>query len=243
EEEVVRTCVSVCERLEGCPQARHYVMSADRGVTPLMYLMQAMKPEDRQGEEAMANVLAVINKIVEDNLKALESLAVVGLVPKVMTILETRGAWDEEEAEGETAAEAPAESGLWLTQAGEEDSSKKTDNGQKPPPRRRGSGYSSIGSGSRPKMRVEAARLVRTLCNGSDLTLQTLISCGGLSVLAQFLAAGGPRIDSDGARGADARRLVRIGIDGVLKVFSLQRIRRNDFCKLFLRLGLMPRLM
>lgn len=30
EEEVVRTCVSVCERLEGCPQARHYVMSADR---------------------------------------------------------------------------------------------------------------------------------------------------------------------------------------------------------------------
>ncbi|CAN0503182.1 unnamed protein product, partial [Ectocarpus sp. 8 AP-2014] len=92
-------------------------------------------------------------------------------------------------------------------------------------------------------MRVEAARLVRTLCNGSDLTLQTLISCGGLSVLAQFLAAGGPRIDSDGARGADARRLVRIGIDGVLKVFSLQRIRRNDFCKLFLRLGLMPRVM
>lgn len=94
-----------------------------------------------------------------------------------------------------------------------------------------------------PQMRVEAARLVRTLCNGSDLTLQTLISCGGLSVLAQFLAAGGPRIDGDGATGADARRLVRIGIDGVLKVFSLQRIRRNDFCKLFLRLGLMPRVM
>ena len=109
------------------------------------------------------------------------------------------------------------------------------------------------------KMRVEAARLVRALCNGSDLTLQTLISCGGLSVLAQFLGAG-PRIDGTGSGGGgsgdgstggegavdgvdDARRLVRIGIDGVLKVFSLQRIRRNDFCKLFLRLGLMPRVM
>lgn len=108
-------------------------------------------------------------------------------------------------------------------------------------------------------MRVEAARLVRALCNGSDLTLQTLISCGGLSVLAQFLGAG-PRIDGTGSGGSgsgdgpaggegavdgvdDARRLVRIGIDGVLKVFSLQRIRRNDFCKLFLRLGLMPRVM
>lgn len=116
-------------------------------------------------------------------------------------------------------------------------------------------------------MRVEAARLVRALCNGSDLTLQTLISCGGLAVLAQFLGAG-PRIDGAAGSGNgggpaageeagegpgpgagagdavdDARRLVRIGIDGVLKVFSLQRIRRNDFCKLFLRLGLMPRVM
>lgn len=70
-------------------------------------------------------------------------------------------------------------------------------------------------------MRVEAARLVRALCSGSDLTLQTLISCGGLAVLAQFLDAG-PRIDGPGAAGADARRLVRIGIDGVLNVFSLQ---------------------
>lgn len=32
-----------------------------RGVTPLMYLMQAMRPDDDRGEEAMANVLAVIN--------------------------------------------------------------------------------------------------------------------------------------------------------------------------------------
>ena len=68
---------------------------------------------------------------------------------------------------------------------------------------------------------MEAARLVRALCNGSNLTLQTLISCGGLSVLAHFLDAG-PRIDGSGVAGTDARRLVRIGIDGVLKVFSLQ---------------------
>ena len=68
---------------------------------------------------------------------------------------------------------------------------------------------------------MEAARLVRALCNGSDLTLQTLISCGGLAVLARFLDAG-PRIDGPGVAGTNARRLVRIGIDGVLKVFSLQ---------------------
>lgn len=28
-----------------------------------MFLMQVMKPEDERGEEAMANVLAVINKV------------------------------------------------------------------------------------------------------------------------------------------------------------------------------------
>lgn len=71
------------------------------------------------------------------------------------------------------------------------------------------------------QMRVEAARLVRALCNGSDLTLQTFISCGGLAVLVQFLGEG-PRMDGSGSAGADARRLVRIGIDGVLNVFSLQ---------------------
>lgn len=33
-----------------------------RGVTPLMFLMQAMKPDEKRGDEPMANVLAVINK-------------------------------------------------------------------------------------------------------------------------------------------------------------------------------------
>lgn len=33
------------------------------GVTPLMFLMQAIKPVDDEGGEAMANVLAVINKV------------------------------------------------------------------------------------------------------------------------------------------------------------------------------------
>ena len=46
------------------------------------------------------------DQIVEDNLKALESLAMVGLVPKVMTILETRGAWEEKEENWRGGAQA-----------------------------------------------------------------------------------------------------------------------------------------
>ncbi|CAN0449306.1 unnamed protein product, partial [Laminaria digitata] len=105
DEEVVRTCVAVRLKLDGCPQARHYVMSTDRGVTPLMYLMQAIRPADDIGEEATAHVLAVINKIVEDNLKALESLAMVGLVPKVLTIFEARGTCDDAAAAGGSGAD------------------------------------------------------------------------------------------------------------------------------------------
>lgn len=37
-----------------------------RGVTPLMYLMQAVKPDDERGEEAMAHILAVMNKVPTD---------------------------------------------------------------------------------------------------------------------------------------------------------------------------------
>jgi hypothetical protein len=40
--------------------------------------------------------------------------------------------------------------------------------------------------------------------------------------------------------GWDVTALVQTGIDGILEVFALQRIRRNDFCRLFLRLGLLP---
>ncbi|CAM9364055.1 unnamed protein product [Discosporangium mesarthrocarpum] len=112
----------VCGMLEACPEARLYVMSADRGVAPLMYLIQTIDLSDERGEEALAHVMAVINKIVEGNLKALESLVMVGIVPKVIAIA------------------------------------------------------------------------AHSASNSSDLTLQTLISCGGLSTLVHFLSAS-PRTD------------------------------------------------
>lgn len=83
-------------------------------------------------------------QIVEGNLKALESLAMVGLVPKVMTILETRGAWDDEareeeafvpEGTGGRAASQPSKNPNGVVVSGE--------------PRRKGSGG---GGGGSPKV-------------------------------------------------------------------------------------------
>ena len=56
-----------------------------------------------------------------------------------------------------------------------------------------------------------------------------------MQVLANLVAAA-EVIDVN----ADAEPMVHIGLDGILRVFSLQRIRRNDFCRLFLRLGILP---
>lgn len=63
---------------------------------------------------------------------------------------------------------------------------------------------------------------MRALVQGSDLTLQTLISCGGLAVLTRFLDAGAQIDAPDAVAASDAQRLVHVGIDGVLQVFSLQ---------------------
>jgi hypothetical protein len=63
------------------------------------------------------------------------------------------------------------------------------------------------------------------------------ISGGGLPLLVKHLT-----LASDLRRSTEIRKIVGVGINGILKVFSLQSIRRNDFCHLFVKLGLLPHL-
>ena len=41
-------------------------------------------------------------------------------------------------------------------------------------------------------------------------------------------------------RSEDIRDIVGVGINGIVKIFSLSSIRRIDFCHLFVNLGLLP---
>eukprot|EP00520_Triparma_pacifica_P017312 CAMPEP_0118635422 /NCGR_PEP_ID=MMETSP0785-20121206/2070_1 /TAXON_ID=91992 /ORGANISM="Bolidomonas pacifica, Strain CCMP 1866" /LENGTH=1196 /DNA_ID=CAMNT_0006526459 /DNA_START=294 /DNA_END=3882 /DNA_ORIENTATION=+ len=61
------------------------------------------------------------------------------------------------------------------------------------------------------------------------------IAGGGLPLLVKHLT-----LASDLRRSSDIEKIVGIGIDGILNVFSLQTIRRDDFCHLFVKLGLLP---
>lgn len=62
------------------------------------------------------------------------------------------------------------------------------------------------------QIRLEAAAFVRQMCQGSTLTLQMFIGCGGLNVLCDFLEED---LETE-------RDLVLIGVMGVFSVFELQ---------------------
>ena len=76
------------------------------------------------------------------------------------------------------------------------------------------------------ELRREAALFVRQMCTTSHLTLQMLVSSGGLRVLVEFLEE-----DFE-----DERELVLVGVNGVWSVFGAQgRTPKNDFCRILSR--------
>ncbi|KAK1938065.1 MAP3K epsilon protein kinase 1 [Phytophthora citrophthora] len=85
-------------------------------------------------------------------------------------------------------------------------------------------------------VRMEAAKFVRQCCKTSSLTLQMFIACGGLPVLVDFLTLedkrSNPQADVD---------LLRIALDGIFSIFSIQTIPKNDICRLFVKAGLLKK--
>ncbi|KAG8969493.1 hypothetical protein FRC03_002354, partial [Tulasnella sp. 419] len=78
--------------------------------------------------------------------------------------------------------------------------------------------------------RLEASNFVRLLCHSSVLTLQMFISCRGLKVLVDLL-------DEDYGEQSD---LVVHALNGIGSVFELQSpTPKNDFCRMFIREGLL----
>eukprot|EP00164_Ancoracysta_twista_P003180 GFYU01004243.1.p1 GENE.GFYU01004243.1~~GFYU01004243.1.p1 ORF type:complete len:1033 (+),score=320.77 GFYU01004243.1:301-3399(+) len=89
------------------------------------------------------------------------------------------------------------------------------------------------GRGSPKPLRLEASHFVREMCHSSTLTMQMFISCQGLPVLVDFLE---PELEEN-------RDLIYTALDGISRVFILQTpTPRNDFCHLFAKFGVVPRL-
>jgi hypothetical protein len=90
----VEATAAICAKIDTCPEARFYVISADNGAVPILHLIDTAPPE------SLAAVVSLINKIVDSNAQALEHLALVGLIPKVavhvsseVALVSAAGAW------------------------------------------------------------------------------------------------------------------------------------------------------
>eukprot|EP01133_Synstelium_polycarpum_P006813 gene6813-7918_t len=82
-------------------------------------------------------------------------------------------------------------------------------------------------------IRLETASFISKMCSTSTLTLQMFIACKGLPILVDFLLT--PYNES--------KRLVCMAIDAIVNVFELQSpTPKNDFCRLFSKVGLMKAL-
>ncbi|KAJ7081641.1 hypothetical protein B0H15DRAFT_924208 [Mycena belliarum] len=78
--------------------------------------------------------------------------------------------------------------------------------------------------------RLEASNFIRLLCHTSVMTLQMFISCRGLKVLVDL-------IDEDYT---EQTELVVHALNGIGSVFELQSpTTKNDFCRMFIREGLL----
>jgi len=68
--------------------------------------------------------------------------------------------------------------------------------------------------------------------NGGDWRVLT-----GLPVLVDLVASA-----EDSSRSSEAKRLVLYGIDCLVQIFTHLDIRRHDFCRLLVKMGLLPHL-
>mmetsp|Transcript_12347 Transcript_12347/g.30397 ORF Transcript_12347/g.30397 Transcript_12347/m.30397 type:complete len:1026 (+) Transcript_12347:119-3196(+) len=84
------------------------------------------------------------------------------------------------------------------------------------------------------RIRQHASNFVRHFCYSNDYTRKSFIACGGLPVLIRFLYE-----DYNSER---SRQLILSSIDCIWNIFEIKSNPKNDFCRLFCKFGLLPRL-
>ena len=221
EKDVVEMCDQLLVIFDKYPEQREHLIT-HHGVLPVLDMLEArsgLRPnipvldmlEARSGA-VRPHVLRVINKIVEGSTRAQEQLSLVGLIPIVMRLLE-----------------------------------------HTPNPKLKFGMLSSKVPTEVDPVVLEAARFVHQISSTSSLTLQMLIGAGGLPVLLHMVAfcyqmGPRPKLSTLSAEGKElafkardeATQMVYMGIDCIIQVFSVQSSRTRDFCKLFVKLGLLP---
>lgn len=210
------------EQLTSCPEARFYVVSGDSCAVPIIQLT------DIKMKKALPYAIQLINKIIVDNPRACERLSLIGIVPKIISLMPSLAqTLLSNEANASTSA-VMATPKYTKHPGGSND---EDDGGVSYIPE------NDVRSGM--MLALEVATFVGLTSSSNELTCQMLIGCGGLVVIVELLRAS----DRFCAGDSEAHKFVKIGVDSILRVFSLQGVRRNDIYIMLLRLGLLPYVM
>ncbi len=84
-------------------------------------------------------------------------------------------------------------------------------------------------------VRTHASNFVKHFCTSNEYTRKMFIACGGLDVLIR------PFLYED-YNGEDTRPIILSSVDCIVQLFEIKSNPKNDICRLFCKLGLLPRL-
>ena len=170
EEDVIGFCDSLLDLFTRHPEQKEYVIT-HYGVLPILDMLESrsglgLRPSlpildmlEVKSGSVRPQVLRVINKIVEGSTKAQEQLALVGLIPIIIRVLE-----HTVHPERRIAAVATTPTSVSTT------------------------GSNNFAVSVVDPISLEAAKFVHQISSTSSLTLQMLIGAGGLPVLVQMVS-------------------------------------------------------
>jgi hypothetical protein len=268
-EEILETTNQILSIFDRYPEQRDHLIT-NHGVMPIMDMFESKSTNRSQQtlkfEIYGYNVLKIVNKIVEGSVRAQEQLTLVGIIPSIISFFER-------------SCRPPT-------------NSKSRRPSMSSPDKHHEYHVNFHDATELDPLAMEAARFIHLISISSSLTLQMLISAGGLSVLTT-MASFGCKISSgstssittsshrrlhsweelirreeikrseaveevldensellnlqisDRIYDSESKRYIEIfqmGMDCISRVFAAQKSRTRDFCRLFVKFGLLVHL-
>lgn len=297
-EEILDFTNQILNVFDKYPEQRDHVIT-NHGVMPIMDMFEAKafrSSHSLRFEIYGYNVLKIVNKIVEGSVRAQEQLSLVGIIPSIINFFERSC---RPASPRKSLSMLSPNKSVFITSPSiyqhlrdGDDSSNASPQSMKNNVGSSKQNSNNLDNGDLDPLAMEAARFIHTISISSSLTLQMLISAGGLSVLTT-MASFGCKITSgsntnassshrrlhsweelikreeirrseeveevidvnhpdllsvhvtDRIYDSDSKRYIEIfqlGMDCISRVFAAQKSRTRDFCRLFVKFGLLTHL-
>lgn len=248
--DVVDICQSILKEFEEFPEQREHLIT-HHGVLPVLNMLEATTADLLLGgalsvggntqttahpkQAGRPYVLRVINEIIEGSVRAQEQLSLVGVIPVVMRQLDYNASLSHtpDSPGGRSTVSSIDPVVLEAARFVHQISSTSSLTLQM-----------LIGAGGLPVLVHMVAFASKMTPKSSLLSLTRSHKSFSNDIQKRRASDGGPGQGPvmETATSEDARRMVYMGVDCIMQVFSVQSSRTRDFCLLFVKLGLLSHL-